>query len=74
MADAESAELVKDGDPIDLSKFRKKRMEYVWECSCGSQHFYLHRDGTIECRSCKLVKEQIEWIFRGQASQLDKGA
>jgi hypothetical protein len=67
---------MKDGDPInapvELAKFRKKRAEFVWECGCGGQHFYLHRDGTIECRSCKLVKESIEWIFRGQASQLDR--
>jgi len=44
---------------------RPKRPEMVWECrNCGGQHFYLHNDGTIECRSCKLINETIEWIFR----------
>jgi hypothetical protein len=24
----------------------------------------LNNDGTIECRSCKLINETIEWVFR----------
>ncbi len=32
--------------------FRKKRIEPVWEHGCGSQTFYLHEDGHIECARC----------------------
>lgn len=45
---------------VDLP-FHPKRPEMIWECRCGGQHFYLHNDGTIECRSCKLLNETIEW-------------
>jgi hypothetical protein len=48
----------------EIEKFRKKKAEMVWECDCGGQHFYLNRDGTIECRSCKQIRESIEWVFR----------
>ena len=44
--------------------FCQKKPELVFECKCGSQHFYLHADGTIECRSCKLIDERIEWMYR----------
>ena len=33
-------------------EFRKKRIEPVWEHTCGCQHFYLHEDGCIECVRC----------------------
>jgi ferredoxin-like protein FixX len=36
----------------------------VFECPCGSQHFYLHQDGCIECPGCHLIIEKIEWIYR----------
>lgn len=53
---------------INLSDFREKKPEFVFECICGSQLFFLHFDGTIECRSCKLIREHIEWVYRsGQA-------
>jgi hypothetical protein len=45
---------------------RPKKPERVWECRCGSQHFYLNHDGTIECRSCKLICEDLQWILRKQ--------
>lgn len=48
----------------EINRFRPKRMEEVFECSCESQHFYLNADGTIECRSCKQIQERIEWIHR----------
>jgi hypothetical protein len=51
-------------DILDMKDFREKKAEFVWECSCGSQLFYLHVDGTIECRSCKLIRETIEWMYR----------
>jgi len=49
---------------VDIADFRQKRPEYVFECKCGSQHFYLQVDGVIECRSCKLIIERIEWMYR----------
>jgi hypothetical protein len=51
-------------DPTDINEFRQKRPEWVFECTCGSQLFFLHKDGTIECRSCKLIRERIEWVYR----------
>lgn len=47
-----------------LADFKPKKIEEVWECSCGGQHFYLNKDGTIECRSCRLIRETIEWTYR----------
>lgn len=52
-------------DVVDLEQFRPKKPEMIWECRCGGQHFYLNKDGTVECRSCKLINETIEWMFRG---------
>jgi hypothetical protein len=49
---------------VVLADFREKRPEWVFECKCGSQLFFLHRDGTVECRSCKLIRETIEWVYR----------
>jgi hypothetical protein len=49
---------------INLAEFRERKPELVFECSCGSQHFYLNNDGTIECRSCKHICERIEWVYR----------
>lgn len=49
---------------IVLEDFREKRPEWVFECPCGSQLWFLHSDGTIECRSCKLIRETIEWTYR----------
>jgi len=57
-------------EPTDINAFRQKKPEMVRECTCGGQHFYLHMDGAIECRSCKLINESIEWVFReGQGPQ-----
>lgn len=53
-----------DGNVVELSEFRQKKPEYVFECKCGSQHFFLNHDGTIECRSCKMISERIEWMYR----------
>lgn len=52
------------GDITDINSFRKKQVEYVYQCPCGSQHFYLNRDGTIACRSCELILEKVKWIYR----------
>jgi hypothetical protein len=49
---------------IQINDFREKRPEWVFECTCGSQLFFLHSDGTIECRSCKHIRESIEWVYR----------
>lgn len=49
----------------NIKDFKKKKTEWVFECTCGSQLFFLQHDGTIECRSCKLIRESIEWIYRG---------
>lgn len=49
---------------LSLADFREKRPEYLFECKCGSQLFFLHSDGTIECRSCKIICERIEWMYR----------
>lgn len=54
-------------DIIELNGLREKKPEMVFECNCGSQHFYLHSDGTIECRSCKRIEEHIEWMYREEA-------
>lgn len=53
-----------DGKVVELADFREKKPEYVFECECGSQHFYMHCDGTVECRSCKRINERIEWMYR----------
>lgn len=55
-----------EGNVVDLKDFREKKAELVFECVCGGQHFYLHADGTIECRSCKLIRESIEWMYRAE--------
>lgn len=49
---------------VDIKNFATKKPELVWECSCGGQHFYLNLDGAIECRSCKLIRESLEWVYR----------
>jgi hypothetical protein len=48
----------------NIQDFKAKKPELVWECQCGGQHFYLNLDGTVECRSCKLIRESIEWNYR----------
>lgn len=52
------------GDVTRLDPFRQRKPEFVFECPCGSQHFYLVHDGCIECRSCKRIVEKIEWVYR----------
>lgn len=52
------------GDITSLDQFRERKSEIVFECPCGSQHFYLHQDGYIECRGCKMIVDKIEWIYR----------
>lgn len=49
---------------VEIAEFAAKRPEWVFECTCGSQLFFLLHDGTIECRSCKLTRERIEWTYR----------
>ena len=51
-------------DVLNLEDFREKRPEWVFQCECTSQLFFLHYDGTIECRSCKLIRQSIEWKHR----------
>jgi hypothetical protein len=46
-------------------ELKPKRPDFVYECAeCTGQLFYLHNDGTIECRSCKRVRESIQWDYR----------
>ena len=52
------------GDVVELDDFKLKRPEWVFECPCGSQLFFLHHDGTVECRSCKHIRESIQWTYR----------
>lgn len=52
------------GDVTRMDCFRQRKPEFVFECPCGSQHFYLHQDGCIECRGCHFIIEKIEWIYR----------
>ena len=49
---------------VEISDFQVKRPEWVFECPCSSQLFFLLHDGTIECRSCKHICERIEWVYR----------
>lgn len=51
---------------LEMERFRRKKTESVFTCACGGQHFYLHKDGTIECRSCKHIVETIEWMYRAE--------
>lgn len=52
------------GDVVELDDFKLKRPEWVFECPCGSQLFFLHHDGTVECRSYKHIRESIQWTYR----------
>ncbi len=56
------------GDVTDLKSFHKKREEYVFECACGGQHFYLNVDGSVECRSCDRIIQKIEWNYRKESA------
>lgn len=55
-------------DIIPIVRLRERKVDYVFECPCGSQHFYLHKGGEIECRGCKGIVEKLEWIYRGMSS------
>lgn len=48
---------------IDLYKFRRKKPEYVIECACGCQHFFLLDGGHIQCRMCDTVSTTREWGY-----------
>jgi hypothetical protein len=37
------------------------RVEYVFEHTCGSQQFYLHRDGSVQCAGCKRYAGNKVW-------------
>lgn len=41
----------------------------VWQCTCGSQFFYLNEDGTVSCvsPSCQKTPPGITWT-RGRVS------
>jgi ferredoxin-like protein FixX len=53
-----------DDKVIEIAQFRQKQPEWVIESTCTSQLFFLHYDGTVECRSCKRICETIEWRYR----------
>lgn len=56
-----------DGAPLDFNgAFRKKRVEPVWEHTCGGQSYYLHEDGRIECFRCHEVLSKV-WIESTEA-------
>lgn len=52
------------GDVTHIDRFKKRTPDFVFECPCGSQHFYLHKGGEIECRGCNQIIQKIEWIYR----------
>jgi len=49
---------------VSIEDFKVKQPEWVFQCSCSGQLFYLNHDGTIECRSCKMIRQSIEWTYR----------
>lgn len=51
------------GKIAKLENYRHKKPEHVWECNCGGQLFYLHKDSTIECRSCKTIRTTLLWGY-----------
>lgn len=53
-------------DVVDINRFRPKKVETVWECSCGCQLFYLQEDGAVQCRSCQEIIGSIEWAPRAE--------
>jgi rubredoxin len=42
-------------------RFKEKRKELVWECTCGGQLFFLNIDGSIACRSCNRTRTSLSW-------------
>ena len=50
-----------------IEKFRKKKEDAVYECACGSQHFYLLQPltpdlvGAVQCRKCDLIINGVCW-------------
>ena len=51
-------------DNIIRPDFNAKRTAMVFECRCDGQLYFLNHDGTIECRSCGLISQRIEWMYR----------
>jgi hypothetical protein len=35
--------------------------ECVWQHSCGSQLFFLHDDGTVQCSRCSNFVDSLMW-------------
>ena len=50
-----------NGSVVDLSKFREKKPEMVYQCTnCGDQLFFLlwdeyNKEPILECRGCKKI-------------------
>ncbi len=52
------------GEVTPIDRYRVPKVEYVFECACGGQQFYLHQHGAIECRDCQQIIEKLEWVYR----------
>lgn len=45
-----------DDNVVSLGEYKLQRPEFVWECSCGEQLFYIMQDtGGAKCRTCGTV-------------------
>ena len=50
---------------IDLKSFKQKKRDFVYECDCGSQLFYLNasfdpKELLLECRSCNCFVDNFK--------------
>jgi len=50
-----------DDKVVKLENYKTKKPDLIWECNCGGQLFWLHKDGAVECRDCKTVKSTLRW-------------
>jgi len=64
-----SAPVVTASTVPDLSAFKEKRNEKVWECDCGGQLFYLRAkpEGYLECKDCSRMLRNLVWGMRNEA-------
>jgi len=54
-------------DSANILEFTPKR-EYVWEHRCAGrgQTFFLHRDGSMQCTSCREIVDDLVWGKKDQ--------
>jgi hypothetical protein len=46
---------------VQFESFRPKKVEHVFTCLCGTQTFFLHKSGRIQCESCLEIKVELAW-------------